>query len=59
MQFREGTPVLTYCQHYIFVSQSIRLRIIELVIHISDKVKAAQNYIKNATFNYRWNKTIV
>ena len=58
MQFREGTPVLAYCQHYTFVSQSVRLQIIVLVIHVSDKVKATQNYIKNATFNYQWNKNI-
>ena len=52
MWFREATPVLEYCQRYTFVSQSVGLEIIVLVIRVSDKVKAAENYINNATFNY-------
>ena len=52
MQFREATTILEYCQRYKFVSQSVGLEIIALVIRVNDKVKAAENYINNAAFNY-------
>ena len=42
LQFREATIVLEYCQHYTFVSQSVRLQITVLVICVSDKVNVAK-----------------